>query len=62
MTYVLQDDIWHVNDHVHARVHALIATRRGTLYIDVTVGAPLTVTCVSFGLNLSSLGTLKFLE
>ena len=50
---LLQDDIWHVYECLHVRIHACVATR-ATLWIDVTVWAPLTVTCVLFGLNLSS--------
>ena len=39
-----QDDIQHFYDHSHPRIHACIVTRGGTLCIDVTVWAPLTVT------------------
>ena len=37
-----------------ARIHPCIAVRGGTLCIEVTVWIPLTVMCVSFGLNLLS--------
>ena len=46
-----QDDIRYLYDRSLARIHACVAARRGTLCIDVTVWAPLTVTCVSFGPN-----------
>ena len=48
-----QDDIQHLYDRLHVRIHACIAARGGTLCIDVTVCASLAVTCASFGLNLS---------
>ena len=41
-----QDDIRHLYDRLHAGIHACVATRGGTLCIDVTVWAVLTVTCV----------------
>ena len=41
-----QDDIRHFYDRLHARIHACFAAGGGTLCIDVTVWAPLTVTCV----------------
>ena len=37
-----EDDIWHLYDHLHARIHACIATRGGTLCTDVIVWPPLT--------------------
>ena len=49
-----QDDIRYLYDRLDARIHACVAAIGGTLCIDVTVWAPLTVTCVSFGLNLLS--------
>ena len=39
-----QDDIRHLYDHLHARMHACIGARVGTPCTDVTVWAPLTVT------------------
>ena len=41
-----QDDIRHLYDHLHARIHACVAAREGTLCIDVNVWAPLIVTVV----------------
>ena len=41
-----QDDIWHLYDCLHVRIYACIAAREGTLCIDVTVWAPLTVPCM----------------
>ena len=47
-----QDDIQHLYECLHVRIHACVVIRGSTLYIAVTVWAPLTVTCVSFGLSL----------
>ena len=41
---LLQDTIWHLYHNLHAQIHACIASIGDTLYIDVTVWAPLTVT------------------
>ena len=41
-----QDDIRHFYDRLHDRIHACITARGGTLCIDVTVWALLTVTYV----------------
>ena len=41
-----QDDIRHFNDRVNARMHVCVVAKGGTLCIDVTVWAPLTVTYV----------------
>ena len=49
-----QDDIQHIYDRLHARIHACVAAEWDTLCIDASVWASLTVTCVSFGLNLLS--------
>ena len=49
-----QDGIRHLYGRLHERIHACVAARGITLCIDVTVWAPLTVTCVSFDLNLLS--------
>ena len=54
-----QDDIRHLYHPLYARIHACVAVRGGTLCIDMTVWAPLTVTCVSFGLNLLHTPTMK---
>ena len=39
-----QDDIRHLYDRLYARIHTGIAARGGTLCIDVTVWAPLSMT------------------
>ena len=49
-----QDDIRYLHDRFHARIHACIADRGGYTVIVATVWASLTVTCVSFDLNLLS--------
>ena len=49
-----QDDIRHLNDVYLREYTPALPPEGATLCIDVTVWAPLTVTCVSFGLNLSS--------
>ena len=41
-----QDDIRHLYDRLHARIHACVAARGGTLCNDVTIWALLTVTSV----------------
>ena len=47
---LLQDGIRCLYGRFLARLHACVAARGDTMCIDVTVLAPLTVTCVSFGL------------
>ena len=47
-----QHDIRHLYDRLLARILACVTARGDTLCIDVTVWAHLTLTCVSFGLNL----------
>ena len=44
-----QDDLRHLYGRLHARISACLSARGGTLCIDVTVWAPLTVACVLFG-------------
>ena len=41
-----QDDIRHLYDRLNERICACVATRGRTLYINVTVRAPLTLECV----------------
>ena len=41
-----QDDIRHLYDRLHARIHSYVAARGATLCIDVCVWAPLTGTRV----------------
>ena len=48
-----QDNIRYLYNRLHMRIHAFVAASGDTLRIDVSVWAPLTVLCVSFGLNLS---------
>ena len=47
-----QDGIRHLYDRLQARIETYVAARGDTLCIDMTVLAPITVMCFSFGLNL----------
>ena len=42
---LLQDDIQHLYDHLHARIHTCISATGGTLCIDVTLGTPYRDVC-----------------
>ena len=41
-----QDDIRHLYERLNERIHACVATRGGTVCINVTVRAPITLACM----------------
>ena len=52
---ISQDDIRHLYNRLHARIHACVAAREGTLCIDAIVWEPRYCDiCIFFGLNLLS--------
>ena len=51
-----QDDIWHLYERLHVRIHACVDVNGGTLCADVTFSAVFTVKCVPHLVSIYHIG------